>query len=141
MVDPVRRRNRPMPEVDRDDVLAAIRHAAAAAELATVLGGEITALVQEVHAASSPVALVGAVDPARAVYGGIRLGFTAAAKLATWGGRLAHVEPSPDAWLDVQSALNGAFGHRFAAAESVYALPMTLHPTERAAVPTQRRIV
>jgi pimeloyl-ACP methyl ester carboxylesterase len=106
-------------------VARALRHAGGLAELAGHLGTEITALVQEVHAASSPAAVLTARAPAAAVYGGIRFGFGAARGLAALGGRLAPREPEPDAWLDVQSALNGAFGHLFDC-RGGFALPMSL---------------
>jgi pimeloyl-ACP methyl ester carboxylesterase len=106
-------------------VATTLRHAAGLAELAGHVGGEIVALVQEVHAACSPVASLRARAPAPAVYGGIRLGFGSARRLAALGGRLAPRDPEPDAWLDVQSALNGAFGHLFDA-QGAFALPMTL---------------
>jgi len=103
-----------------------LRHAAGIAELTGRIGSEIAALVQEVHAASSPVARLTARAPAPAVYGGIRLGFGGARRLAALGGRLARRDPAPDAWLDVQSALNGAFGHLFEP-HGGFALPMSLH--------------
>lgn len=102
-----------------------LRHAAGIAELTGRVGEQIAALVQEVHAASSPIAHVTATPPAPAVYGGIRLGFEAARRLAALGGRLAARDPAPDAWLDVQSALNGAFGHLFEP-RGAFALPMSL---------------
>lgn len=102
------------------------RHVAGLAELTSHLGGEITTLVQEVHATFSPAAHVGADVIGRGVYGGIRLGFAGARRVAAVGARLPGHPPSPDAWLDVQSALNGAFGHLYEETRSGYALPMTL---------------
>lgn len=104
----------------------ALRHVAGLAELTSHLGSEIVALVQEVHAASSPVARLGADGLARGVYGGIRLGFTGARRVAAMSSRLTRHEPHPDTWLDVQSALNGAFGHLYEETSSGYALPMSL---------------
>ena len=112
------------------DVAAAVRHAAGLAELVSRFGGEITALAQEVHAASSPISMVTAGLPARGIYGAIRLGFHGTGRIAALGGRLAGDEPAPDAWLDVQSALNGAFGHLFAESGNSFALPMSLHHRE-----------
>lgn len=110
-----------------DRAAAAVRHAAGILELAGRVGGEITALVQEVHAASSPLAwLRGDPRPAWPVYGSIRLGFRAASGLAALGGRLAPVEPPADAWLDVQSVLNGAFGHLFEGRPGAFGLRMSL---------------
>ena len=116
------------------DVAAAVRHAAGLAELVSRFGSEITALTQEVHAASSPLAMVTAGMPARGIYGAIRFGFHGTGRIAALGGRLAGDEPAPDSWLDVQSALNGAFGHLFAESGNAFALPMSLHsPRARAA--------
>ena len=100
------------PETRRS-VATTLRHVGGLAELVAHLGSEITALVQEVHAASSPLAMLTARAPATAVYGGIRFAFGGARRLAALGGRLAPRDPAPDGWLDVQSALNGAFGHLF----------------------------
>jgi hypothetical protein len=108
------------------DAASALRFAAGLAELIGRLGGEITALVQEVHAASSPAAPLGADLVGRGVYGSIRSGFAAARHVAVMGGRAAPREPRADAWLDAQSALNGAFGHLFENAGSAFSLPMTL---------------
>jgi pimeloyl-ACP methyl ester carboxylesterase len=112
----------------RRALAATLRHAAGFAELAGRIGSEIAALAQDVHAASSPMALVTARAPAPAVYGGIRFGFGGARRLAALGGRFAPRDPPPDAWLDVQSALNGVFGHLYEP-EGGFALPMSLHPT------------
>lgn len=90
---------------------ATLRHLVGLGELTGHVGAEIVAVVQEVHGASSPFARLAARRPAPVVYGGVRLGFAAARRAAALGGRLAPREPAPDAWLDVQSALNGAFGH------------------------------
>lgn len=108
-----------------------LRHVTAALELSGRLGSEITALVQELHAASSPIARLRGRSPAQGVYGGIRFGFASAGRLAALGGRLAPRQPAPDAWLDVQSALNGAFGHLYADAQSGFALPMSLQRAEQ----------
>jgi pimeloyl-ACP methyl ester carboxylesterase len=105
---------------------AALRHLAAAVEFAGHLGSEITTLVQEVHAASNPVARLGADVLERGIYGGIRLSFTGVRHVAAIGGRLAGGAPQPAALLDVQSALNGVFGHLYQEAGSAYALPMGL---------------
>jgi pimeloyl-ACP methyl ester carboxylesterase len=114
-------------EPRRSAALQAARHVAGFAELVTHFGGEITALVQEVHGTSSPLARLTASPPARGIYGAVRLGFGGARRAATLGGRLAHREPVPDAGLDVQSAINGVFGHLLEEAGSAYALPMSLH--------------
>jgi pimeloyl-ACP methyl ester carboxylesterase len=123
-----------MPEFRRrqDDVAAALRHAAGLAELVSRFGGEITALAQEVHAASSPLSLWTAGMPARGIYGAIRFGFHGSARIAALGGRLVGDDPAPDSWLDVQSALNGAFGHLFAESGNGFALPMSLRRREPA---------
>ena len=122
-----------VPGVERGNAKAApaLRFVAALAELSSQLGGEVTALVQEVHAASSPTAKLGVDVVGRSVYGGIRLAFAGARRAAVIGGRVAGGEPRPDSWLDVQSALNGAFGHLFEESGSSFALPMTLLPEAR----------
>jgi len=118
--------------VRRDDVAAAVRHAAGVAELVSRFGSEITALTQEVHAASSPLSMGIAAMPARGIYGAIRFAFYGTGRLAALGGQLAGDDPAPDSWLDVQSALNGAFGHLFAESGNAFALPMSLrHPQPR----------
>jgi pimeloyl-ACP methyl ester carboxylesterase len=109
----------------------ALRHAAGLAELTSHLGGEITALVQEVHAASTPTARLGLDAVGRLVYGGIRRGFRGARRAAAVGGRLAGSDPPPDSLLDVQSAINGAFGHLFEEVGSGFALPMAWIRGER----------
>jgi pimeloyl-ACP methyl ester carboxylesterase len=109
----------------RRSVATTLRHVGGLAELAGHLGSEITTLVQEVHAASSPVARLSARAPAAGIYAGIRVGFGGARRLAALGGRLAPRDPAPDAWLDVQSALNGAFGHLFDP-NGGFALPISL---------------
>lgn len=114
-----------MTSPERRPIASTLRHIAGLAEFAGHLGAEITTLVQEVHAASSPVAALTARTPAPAIYGGIRLGFRGARRLAALSGRLAPREPAPDGWLDVQSALNGAFGHLFEPS-GAFALPMSL---------------
>lgn len=111
----------------REGVGPVVRHVAGLAELVGHFGEEITALVQEVHGASSPWARLAARPPARGVYAAVRAGFAGARTAATLGGRLAPPAAAPDRWLDVQSAVNGAFGDRLAAAGSAYALPMSLH--------------
>jgi pimeloyl-ACP methyl ester carboxylesterase len=116
--------------IRQNDVAAAVRHAAGLAELVSRFGSEITALTQEVHAASSPLATWTASLPARGIYGAIRFGFQGTGRIAALGGRLAGDEPAPDSWLDVQSALNGAFGHLFAESGNAFALPMSLHHRE-----------
>jgi len=116
-----------MSSLARHRVVTTLRHAAGLAELVGRFGSEITALVQEVHAESSPLARLTARAPARGVYGGIRLGFASARRLAALGGGLAPREPAPDSWLDVQSALNGAFGHLLEP-RGGFALPMSLVP-------------
>jgi len=119
----------------------AMRHAAGIAELVGRVGSEITALVQEVHAASSPLAwLRGDAQPAWPVYGSIRIGFEAASRVAALGGRLAPSDPPANAWLDVQSALNGAFGHLFDGRSGAFALRMSLRRAE-AEEPAQRLLV
>jgi pimeloyl-ACP methyl ester carboxylesterase len=95
-------------------------------ELTGHVGSEITTLVQELHAASNPAALLGADVVERSVYAAIRLSFSGARRAAAAGGLLAGDELSADSWLDVQSALNGAFGHLFEETGSAFALPMTL---------------
>jgi pimeloyl-ACP methyl ester carboxylesterase len=108
-------------------VTTAIRHAAGLLELGSRVGSEITSLVQEVHAASSPLSLLASdPHPARAVYGSIRLGFRGAGRVAALGGRLAGREPGPDSWLDMQSAVNGAFGHLLDHRYGAFALRMSL---------------
>lgn len=121
-----------MPEfrIRRDDVAAAVRHAAGLTELVSRFGSEITALVQEVHAASSPLSMWTDAVPAHGIYGAIRFGFQGTGQLAAMGGRLAGDDPTPDSWLDVQSALNGAFGHIFAESGNSFALPMSLRHGE-----------
>lgn len=119
----------------------AVRHTAGLLEFAGRVGGEITALVQEVHAASSPLAwLLGNTRPARAIYGPLQLGFRGASRAAALGGRLVPGDPPPDAWLDVQSALNGAFGHLFDERRGAFALPMTLR-RRREERPAERLVV
>jgi pimeloyl-ACP methyl ester carboxylesterase len=113
-------------EIRSGELAAALGLAAGLAELISRLGGEITALVQEVHAASSPTAALGVDVVGRGVYGGIRSAFEGARRAAVLGGRVARGEPRPDAWLDVRSALNGAFGHLFEESSSAFALPMSL---------------
>jgi pimeloyl-ACP methyl ester carboxylesterase len=122
-------------------VATAVRHVAAAAEFAGYLGSEITALVQEVHAASNPAARLGADVLERAIYAGIRLGFTGARRAAAIGGRLGGTEPRPDAWLDVQSVLNGVFGHLYDEVGSAFALPTSLFRSESARPPAERLVV
>jgi pimeloyl-ACP methyl ester carboxylesterase len=125
----------------RERVASAVRHAAGLLELGSHIGREITWLAQEVHAASSPLALLLANPrPARAVYGGIRLGFHGAGRLAALGGRLGGRDPEPDPWLDVQSAVNGAFGHLFDGERGAFALPMSLRRPDAGRV-AQRLLV
>jgi pimeloyl-ACP methyl ester carboxylesterase len=112
--------------IGRNEVATALRYVAGAAELASRLGSEITSLVQEVHAASSPLPVLSASAPIRGIYGSIRFGFTAAGRLAALGGQLIPREPADDTWLDVQSAVNGAFGHFFDDADNAFAVPMSL---------------
>jgi pimeloyl-ACP methyl ester carboxylesterase len=102
------------------------RHVAGLVEFAGHVGSEITALVQEVHAASNPAALLGVDVVERVIYRGIGLGFAGARRGAALGGRLVGGDPQPDRMLDVQSALNGAFGHLFDEIGSAYALPTSL---------------
>lgn len=122
-------------------VATALRHLAAVAEFAGHLGSEITMLVQEVHAASNPAALLGADLLERGIYGGIRLGFSGVRRAAAIGGRLGRDEPQPDALLDVQSALNGAFGHIYEEVGSCFALPMRFIRPERAKSCARRLVV
>jgi pimeloyl-ACP methyl ester carboxylesterase len=112
--------------IGRNEVATALRYVAGAAELTSRFGSEITSLVQEVHAASSPVPMLSASAPIRGIYGFIRFGFTATGRLARLGGQLIPREPGDDSWLDVQSAVNGAFGHLFDDAENAFAVPMSL---------------
>lgn len=112
--------------LSRARVSTAVRTVAGLAELTGHLGSEITRVVQEVHAASTPTSRLGVDFVGRAVYGGIRVGFLGARRAAALGGRLAGREPVPDRLLDVQSALNGAFGHLYEEAGSAFALPMRL---------------
>lgn len=119
-------------DLRREGVATALRYAAGAAELVGRVGSEITSLVQEVHAASSPLSLWRDRAPAPVVYGSVRLAFRSAGHLAALGGRLTGSEPVPDAWLDVQSALCGAFGHLFAASRGGFSLPMSLQRREPA---------
>jgi pimeloyl-ACP methyl ester carboxylesterase len=112
--------------VGRDEVATALRYVAGAAELTSRFGSEITSLVEEVHAASSPLPLLSASAPIRGIYGSIRFGFTAAGRLAALGGQLIPREPASDSWLDLQSAVNGAFGHLFDDADNAFAVPMSL---------------
>ena len=128
----------PRPLLTAHAFATALRHAGGLAELAGQLGSEITALVQEVHAQSGPLAGLIARGPAAGAYGGIRLGFGAARHLGALGGRLAPRDPVPDPWLDVQSALNGAFGHLFDP-RGGFALPMSL--LRRAGAPGSARLV
>jgi pimeloyl-ACP methyl ester carboxylesterase len=117
----------PTANVRRDRAANALRHAAGLLELGSRVAGEIVSLTQELHAASSPLALLLANPrPARAVYGGIRFGFHAAGRMAALGGRLAGRDPEPDSWLDVQAAVNGAFGHLLDGRRGAFALPMSL---------------
>jgi pimeloyl-ACP methyl ester carboxylesterase len=112
--------------IGRDDVATALRYIAGAAELTSRFGSEITSLVQEVHAASSPLSMLSASAPVAGIYGCIRYGFTAAGRLAALGGQLIPREPSADSWLDLQSLVNGAFGHLFHDSDNAFALPMSL---------------
>lgn len=112
--------------VSTEGIGTAWRHVTGVAELASHVGGEITSLVQEVHAASSPAARLRADVLGRGIYGGIRLGFAGARRAAAVGGRIAGSDPRPDTMLDVQSAANGAFGHLFEEVGSAYALPTSL---------------
>jgi pimeloyl-ACP methyl ester carboxylesterase len=112
--------------VDLARAASLLRHAAALVESSGHLGSEITLLVQEVHAASNPAARLGADVLERGIYAGIRLGFSGVRRAAALGGRLGGRDPRADAFLDVQSALNGAFGHLYAEAGSAFALPMTV---------------
>jgi pimeloyl-ACP methyl ester carboxylesterase len=122
----------PSASIRKEHVATALRHSTGLLEFTSRLGSEITALVQEVHAASSPLALLTSNHrPARVIYGGIRLGFHGAGRLAALGGRLAGRDPAPDSWLDVQSAVNGAFGHLFDARRGGFALPMSLRRPDR----------
>jgi pimeloyl-ACP methyl ester carboxylesterase len=123
----------PTLNLRNDHVTGAVRHAAGLLELVSRVADEIAALVQEVHAASSPATLLlSDARPAQAIYGGIRLGFRGAGQLAALGGRLTGRDPEPDSWLDVQSAVNGAFGHLFDGRRGAFALPMSLRrPDER----------
>lgn len=115
---------------------SAVLHAAGLLELGSRVGSEIVSLVQEVHATSSPLALLlGNERPARVIYGGIRLGFHGAGRLAALGGRLAGPAPEGDALLDVQSALNGAFGHLLDGRRGAFALPMSVRGLDRSARP------
>jgi pimeloyl-ACP methyl ester carboxylesterase len=115
---------------------SAVRHAAGLVELGSRVASEIASVVQEVHATSSPLALLLANRrPARVIYGGIRLGFHGAGRLAALGGRLAGAAPEPDALLDVQSAVNGAFGHLLDAERGAFALRMSLRRPERSRRP------
>jgi pimeloyl-ACP methyl ester carboxylesterase len=108
-----------------------LRHAAALVESSGHLGSEITRLVQEVHAASNPTALLGADLLERGIYAGIRMGFGGVRRAAAIGGRLGGRDARADAFLDVQSALNGAFGHLYEEMGSAFALPMTWIAPER----------
>jgi pimeloyl-ACP methyl ester carboxylesterase len=130
-----------MPEfrTRRNEVAAAVRHAAGLAELVSRFGNEIVALTQEVHAASSPLSMWTDAAPARGIYGAIRLAFHGTGRLAALGGRLVADDPAPDSWLDVQSALNGAFGHLFAESGNSFALPMSLRLGEP--VPRGERLI
>ena len=107
-------------------VAGAVRHLAGLLEFTGHVGGEITTVVQEVHAASNPGASLGVDVVERGVYAGIRLGFNVTRLAAALGGRLVGDEPSADSWLDAQSALNGAFGQLFEDTGGAFALPMTL---------------
>ena len=89
--------------IGRDDVATALRYLAGVAELTSRFGSEITSLVQEVHAASSPLSMLSASAPVRGIYGSIRFGFTAAGRLAALGGQLLPQELAADSWLDLQS--------------------------------------
>src|SRR5262245_29850794 len=60
------------------------------------------------------------------IYGSIRFGFAVAGRLAAWSGQLIPREPAVDGWLDVQSALNGAFGHLLHDWDNALAVPMSL---------------
>jgi pimeloyl-ACP methyl ester carboxylesterase len=125
--------------IGRDDVATALRYVAGAGELTSRLGSEITSLVQEVHAASSPVPILSASAPIRGIYGSIRFGFTAAGRLAALGGQLLPRELADDSWLDLQSAVNGAFGHLFDSSGNAFAVPMSLqHAGDE---PRARRLV
>lgn len=112
--------------IGSEGVASALGLAAGVAELVGRLGDEITTVVQEVHAASNPAAALGVDVVGRGVYGGIRTAFAGARRAAVIGGLVARGEPRPDAWLDAQSALNGAFGHLYEESGSAFALPMSL---------------
>lgn len=117
----------PTVNIRKEHVATAVRHAAGLLELSSRVASEITTLVQEVHAASSPLALLTSNRrPARMAYGGVRLGFHGAGRLAALGGQVAGRDPAPGSWLDVQSAVNGAFGHLFDGPRGAFALPMSL---------------
>jgi len=116
-------------------VSGVLRVAAGLAELGARVGSEITTLAHEMHAASASLSGASTDLPTRAIYAAIGLGFEGAARLASLGGRIAPRELEGDAWLDVQSALNGVFGHLYARSGSAFALPMALH---RSAPPARR---
>ncbi len=132
------------PRRSAGQAVTVVRHAAGFLELAGRFGAEITTLVQEVHAASSPLAwIVGNKHPARVVYGSLRVGFETASRLSALGGRLTPADPRSDGWLDVQSAVNGAFGHLFAAGgerRGSFSLPMSLRRRSGEA-PAKRMLV
>jgi hypothetical protein len=122
-------------------VKTALHHVAGLTELAGHVGVEITTMVEELHAAFRPSARADAGPVGRGVYGGVRSGFAGARAVATRLARLTRHAPAPDGWLDVQSALNGAFGHLFDRADSGFALPMTLLGETTGAAPRPRLVV
>jgi pimeloyl-ACP methyl ester carboxylesterase len=123
----------------RSHAVTAIRHASGLAELGSHLGSELAAASQEVLATSLPRRWWTARIHAWALHGSVRLGLQGARHAASCGGRLVGAEPDPDGWLDLQSALNGVYGHLFASWRSAFALPMSLQ--RRARRIAKRRLV
>ncbi len=113
----------------RGPLAAAVRHASGIAELGSHFGSEIAAATQELHAAALPRIWWTARLQSRAVTGSLRIGFRGAQLVASRGGRWVRAEPEADAWLDLQSALNGLYGHLLADWGSAFALPMSLQRT------------
>ncbi|MCH2555791.1 MAG: alpha/beta fold hydrolase [Alcanivorax sp.] len=97
------------------------------ARLLTLLGGEITDTVQEMHGAIAHPLDRGRL-PATLVYDMIRYGFRQAGNAVHLAQHALRDEPSPAGHPDLQSIVNGVFGQLLAARDSHYALPMTLLP-------------
>ena len=97
------------------------------ARLATLLGGEITDTVQEMHGAIAHPFNRGRL-PATLVYDMIRYGFRQAGNAVHLLQNATQGETPAAGHPDLQSIVNGVFGQLLAARDSHYALPMTMLP-------------